>query len=156
MKKLKKVKFTTEKGETKELIFQPITEKLGTEEFACDKCCPYSQEVCAKLRNPRKESDPNSSFLEFCGELGLQEGDDPEIINYVPAEGTIENNLWDIKTVFDTLMVPNRFVRLSDVIDSVCQGSCPLYNKEHSRCVESNDMCILQDLIKKSNHGNNE
>ena len=154
VEKLRNVKIDTEKGE-RILQFRPVESLPDGRRWDCDTVCPYGGKICRRLIDPRNPNDPNSDFMNFCSDLGEDENADPKdkvLQTYIPVKGTLEENLYDIGNFYKTLIEKNGFVRITDVIDGVCSDTCPMWNKEHSKCSPSNGACILQDLLKNQNY----
>ena len=148
MGKSKRIKISTVNG-PRYLVFKPI--HLETEdEHACDHCSYFGK--CDKFLNPETPDDKESSFMEFCSDLGIpsEEGEavDKEILSYIPQEGTLEENISDLADVYQALIKKKGYVSLGKVIDCICKDTCPLYNEEHSNCSSKNSLCLLEDLIK--------
>lgn len=152
-KKLKRVKVMTQKGE-RVLVFRPIKD-IPTEQVICETECPYGK-ICDKIIDPRNPNNPDFKFTDFCGDLGeiMEEESESEksknedLTEYVPVEGTIEENLYDFPDIFQTLIEKNPMVRISDVIDKCCSSWCDSYTKDHSNCNTKNKLCIMHDLFK--------
>lgn len=145
-RKIKKVRINTPEG-VKYLTYKPVhVEDLG---MVCDKCPYYGK--CDKFLNPETPDDKESSFQEFCADLGTLNESDEELKKYCPKEGTLEDNLSDLPDVYEVLVKGGGYVKLADVIDVVCKDTCPYWNSKHTDCKSTNNFCILEDLIKKSN-----
>ena len=157
VEKIIKVPITLENGDKRTLLFQVIPDidlDDGGSVFSCDKVCPYGLAVCQNLKNPLKLDDPLESFLEFCSNLPVAEegvGDD-RLVNFMPVEGTIEENLYDVDNVYQDLIKKNHLVGINEVIDSVCKDTCMMYTEQHDKCSPRNSMCFLQDLLKNKNY----
>ena len=163
----KRVKVDTPKGE-RYLTFrhvQSLITKDGENKVVgvdCDKQCPYGK-ICEFFPDPRHLGDKNYAFCDFCADSGKDidaEGADgslhtDELKAYVPEERTIENNLGDVfPEITDIIQEKNPLIRLSTVIDGVCEGLCSMYNKEHTECNVCNGLCLLHGLftgIRKEN-----
>lgn len=87
MKKLKTVKVPTSNGE-KVVVFRPI-EEIPTSHLICDKECPYGK-CCSFIPDPRDPGNEELSFIDFCNDLGANEGEDSDLTSMVPKEGTLE------------------------------------------------------------------
>lgn len=166
MNKLRKVVVDTPKGK-RFLTFRPIIEteeeiqsKDGTIVRACDAggACPYGKIVCENLKDPRNPDDPEVNFMDFCANVGeyfvTEPGEEKSDVktedlseNYVPADGTLEENLFDIDNYYQTLIEKKRLVKISDVIDCFCPDTCPFYDKDHTQCTPTNEICTLLNLI---------
>lgn len=156
-RKEKRVKINTPNG-VRYLTYKPAIIRVDDEgneikELICNQCSYYKK--CDKFLNPETPADKESSFQEFCSDLGTPtEGNskiDTSLIDYIPVEGTLEENISDLQDVYEVLIKKNGFVKLVDIIDCVCKESCPYWNKEHTDCKSTNEFCLLEDLIKKSN-----
>lgn len=159
-KKLKHVIIDTPKGK-RSLTFAPITLDENTKSnivgVACDKICPYGIKVCECLKDPMNPDDENRNFIDFCSNVGQffvkdDDKDDTDTLenlteNYMPAEGTLEENLYDIDNFFEKAIKEKNLVKIGDVIDSVCPDACIFYNKEHSACTSTNEICMLHNLL---------
>jgi hypothetical protein len=149
MEKLKKVSFETPKGK-RHLIFSD----KGLLDKKEDKCscdpdgrCPYGEKACEAMRNPMAPDDKDQNFMDFC--VNVEELD-KDLMGWIPIEGTVEENVPDlIGDYFDTLREDGGYVKLNDVIDGICSDACPLYNKEHSDCTTTNEICMIHNLLKK-------
>ena len=152
MDKLRKIKIETPNG-VRYLTFRPVVKLPEETKLACDSVCPIGGKICRKLRDPRNPEDKDSCFMDFCSNLG--EGDDKEngiLMQYRPENGTVEENLYDIDNVYDVLIKNNGYVKITEVIDSVCKDTCPMWCADHSKCNVSNNMCLLQDLLKNNRY----
>jgi hypothetical protein len=155
IEKLRRVKVETENG-TRYLQFRPVVKMPEGRKMACDTVCPYGGKLCSKLRDPSCSDDEESSFMDFCANLGDDDdAKNKDLQTYIPEAGTIEENLYDFQNVYEVLIKNNGYVRVTDVIDSVCSDTCPLYNKEHSKCSPKNNTCLLQDLLANANYNPN-
>lgn len=145
--KLKRVKVDTPKG-SRALVFRPVT-NIPTGGLICDSECPYC-EICDKLPDPRNPKDDNFRFIDFCGDIGMEysNSNKDEGGDLVPIEGTIENNLLDIFDNYQEILKSNPMVKLSDVIDKLCQNWCDRYNEKHSNCKSDYKLCIIRELFK--------
>lgn len=150
--KIVKVKIETPKG-IKYLDYIDkkayMTDKqLGDIRNVCTcETCPYGIELCRYLIDPRYPTIINRRFSDFCGTGNT------ELANfgdYVPVKGTLEDNLNDIEDFYKTLIRANPTVKLTDVIDKVCDGGCDMYKPDHSECTYSNNFCILRNLFKNN------
>ena len=139
--------------------FKPMSESgMAPEDLLCEKVCPLN-EVCNRLKDPRNLEDETATFNDFC----LAVGGDPdksaeEILNdestenLMPVIEDVLNYLEDQdKDLYREIINANPYVRLSDVIDSVCGPDgydCSMYNKDHSNCTRTNGLCILKRIFK--------
>jgi hypothetical protein len=152
MEKIKRVKVSTEKGD-RYLVFRPVTDK--DVENVCLEVCPYGEKICTALRDPRDPENPKRKFTDFCGNLGILEDDednDKTLKDYVPVRGTLEQALPDFDSIYQTIIKDNGYVRVQEVIDSACDGFCPLYKEDHSECSPKNTGCFLRGLLKNCNY----
>lgn len=149
MLKARIIKVQTPKGE-RQLTFIQSPRAKAELEVCCEEVCPYGN-ICEKIRDPRNPSDPNSSLLTLCCELGLGDGDDESLQQLFPAPRTIEENLADFPDIFQQLTEKNPYVPVKDVIDSVCSKFCDYYEPNCSNCTSKNLSCILHDLFKAKN-----
>lgn len=152
-RKIKRVKINTPNG-VRYLTYKPaVVNEENSKDLLCTQCSYYGK--CDKFLNPETPDDKESSFQEFCSELGTpsEEGQkvDIQLIDYIPEDGTLEENISDLQDAYEVLIKKNGYVKVTDVIDCVCKESCPLWNEEHTECKSSNEFCLLEDLIKKSN-----
>lgn len=148
--KVKKFRIETEKG-TRALEFRPVPKAPGGAQIVCTTACPYGVKVCSHLIDPRHPNDKLYSFQDFCCGIGRNEDattENEDELSYVPASGTLEANLYDVSDCFQNLISENKFVKVNEVIDAICQDTCPNWNKDHTECNTSNHMCILYDLFK--------
>lgn len=136
--KILRVVVKLKNGEERRLTFEGSeTESINYN--VCEKKCPYGKEICDRLSDPRSNG-PEMKFSDFCTELG--EGYD----SVWPKEGTIEENLGDL---YQDLLKTNAYVKLGDVVDSICSGGfCELYREDHELCTQGNELCILKSIIR--------
>ena len=144
MKKLKTVKVPTSNGE-KVVVFRPI-EDIPTSHLICDKECPYGK-CCSFIPDPRDPGNEELSFIDFCNDLGANEGEDSDLTSMVPKEGTLEEIFKDQPDILQKIAGNKKLVYLDEVIDKCCPDICEYYNKEHSECTLENKMCILRGLF---------
>ena len=150
VRKRKRLKVEGENGEIFYFNFKPLS-NVGEDEVVCETRCSYG-DICDKIRDPRALSDPESSFQDFCGELG--ELDNPEDCNIIPVPGTLEEGFREHKDIFSTLVEKNPTIRINDVIESICStGWCGDYSEDHCNCLSSNKSCLLHDLFLKPEKG---
>ena len=154
--KYKSIKCKTPRG-IRNLSYKPVsikdTEDDDEKSLVCHHCTYLGK--CDKFKHPETPEDENSTFQEFCSDLGLDVDRgtfDVSIMNYVPVEGTLEENLSDLPDAYQALIAKGGYVKLNRVIDIVCKDSCPFWNEEHTECKTSNNLCILEDLIKPEEH----
>lgn len=77
----------------KKLSFEaPNKELLEKGVELCEDLCPLSV-VCEVIRNPRKPDNVDSSFMNLCCELGVKDGRDKKLMEYIPSPGTIDTVL---------------------------------------------------------------
>jgi len=145
--KVKNVKVETSKG-TRQLTFVPALGNDEPDKLICDSTCPYGPEICRLLKDPTHPDDPDFSFMDFCGNLGAEEGSDKDLGAYVPMEGTLEANLCDFPEIYQVLNAKNPMVRLDKVINCVCADTCDMYCEDHSMCRPDNSACFLIELLK--------
>lgn len=143
--KFRKVKIKTKLGD-RYLTFKPVKVEDFENGYICETDCPYGEKICGRLRNPEVPDDETQSFMDFCSNLDLE---DKTMELYVPIEGTLESNLFDLDDVNKELINNRELVSVKEVIDSVCDGMCDLYDKTHCNCKMTNPTCLLQDLFKK-------
>lgn len=138
-----KKKKVVEVGE-KTFTFQPAGYRDGV--YDCELVCPYAK-YCEHLPDPRPEmKDEKSSFLNFCGSVGELEGLDG---NYIPVDGTIEENFKDDEDVINQLIYKGLgMVNVTEIVDEVCSGFCDQYDETHSNCKSCNAGCILNKLLR--------
>ena len=141
----KYVEVQTEKG-TRKLRFAHVGDMKAPEENICNTKCPY-RKICEEIPDPRCPQNKDKTFIDFCGELGGGENDDPELVNSVPVKGTLEKAFEHDTDVFQALIKRDPMVHVKDVIESVCQGWCDNYNENYSNCNECNATCILNGLF---------
>lgn len=149
-RKIKRVKINTPNG-VRFINYKPVVVDENKKELVCNEC-PYFRK-CETIMNPEKPDDPESTFQEFCSEIGTsKDGEkvDTTLMQCIPEEGTLEENLGDLPDIYQHLIAKKGYVKLENVIDCVCKESCPYWNEEHTECKTSNELCFLQDLIKKS------
>lgn len=155
VEKLKRVRIETPEG-PKFITFRPVTELPEGKKIACDCVCPYGGKVCSRLKDPSAPDDPESTFMDFCANLGDDLDEKNRVLaTYMPSPGTLEENLPDWNNVYNVLIKENGYVRVTDVIDSACSDTCPMYDPEHSKCSPENRACLLQDLLKNKNFNPN-
>lgn len=156
--KLRAFKVITPIG-PRNVVFEVETELKNS--VICENC-PYFN-VCNELPYPGRlegvkydeggDDDSDKTFMDFCNEVTLLAQDlkvDPDVGDLRPKEGTIEENLSDILDPYKKLAQDNnRYVKLSSVIDSICDGICPVYDPSHCNCgMTSNRFCILRTLFQ--------
>ena len=157
--KLRAFKVNTPIG-PRNVVFEVETELKNS--VICESC-PYFN-TCNVLPYPGRlegadyegmpvEDDKEKTFMDFCNEVTLLAQDlkvDPDIGDLRPKEGTIEENLSDVLDPYKRLAQDNnRYVKLSSVIDSICDGICPVYDPSHCNCgMASNRFCILRTLFQ--------
>lgn len=158
LKKLKKVKVMTPKGE-RYLTFAPV-DSVPVDDIVCTTKCPYGK-ICDKLIDPRNpDKFDEYVFTDFCSELGLLnldnsggstgENNEENLLCMVPVKGTIEEAFSkDYPDIFTQIIDKNPLVNVKDFIDSVCSGWCGSYNSEYSNCKSSNKLCMLNGLFMK-------
>lgn len=154
-RKFKKAKVVIP-GETKEryILVQKYQPKDADDvSYGACESCPYGTRVCTILKDPQHPDDKYATFQDYCGNLGNKEADpaNQELVGgYYPVEGTIEDNLGDTEDVYQSLISKNPYVKISDLIDRVCDGECSFYRKDHSLCKKTNDLCLLQNVLKNN------
>lgn len=156
--KLRAFKVNTPIG-PRNVVFEVETELKNS--VICENC-PYFN-ICNELPYPGRlegvtyeeggDDDSDKTFMDFCNEVTLRAQDlkiDPDVGDLRPKEGTIEENLSDILDPYKKLAQDNnRYVKLSSVIDSICDGICPVYDPSHCNCgMTSNRFCILRTLFQ--------
>ncbi|MBP3732376.1 MAG: hypothetical protein J6I84_03940 [Bacilli bacterium] len=153
-KKIKRIKAEGENGKSFYFKFKPLF-NVAQDELICETRCPYSQ-ICDNIRDPRALSDPERAFSDFCGELG--ETENPEILNMIPCDGSLEEGFKDEKDIFEQLIKENPTIRLNDMIEKVCStGWCDDYSEDHVNCKACNQSCLMRDLfIKVGTEGEGE
>ena len=111
IEKLRRVKVETENG-TRYLQFRPVVKMPEGRKMACDTVCPYGGKLCSKLRDPSCPDDEESSFMDFCANLGDDDdAKNKDLQTYIPEAGTIEENLYDFQNVYEVLIKNNGYVR---------------------------------------------
>lgn len=154
VKKLKTIDVETPSG-VKKVQMVPVL--LDTSENApeltdtiCTVCCPYGS-ICDKLRDPRCPSDDRKTLNDWCNDISMdgKKIEATDLAMYCPAEGSIEQLYEDDDDSMKQLLRLNPSVKLSTLIDTVCCDFCDMYNKEHSNCTYSNEMCICRGLFSK-------
>lgn len=157
--KLRAFKINTLSG-PRNVVFEVETEL--TNSVICESC-PYFH-LCNVMPYPGRldevkyentDDSNDKTFMDFCNEVTLyaQElGIEPSIGDLRPKAGTIEENLSDIIDPYKKLAQDdNRYVKLSSVIDSICEGICPVYDPSHCNCgMSSNRFCILRTLFQNN------
>lgn len=154
MNKLKRVKVSTPDGD-KYIMFRPVIE-LPSDKLICVSDCPYG-EICGKLPDPRDPQNKELCFADFCNSLGEGEGEDEELVGFVPVDGELEKVFLFDKDILKVMIKDeNPMYRLSDIINKCCPGVCDLYSPDYEHCTIKNKMCLLRGLfIKESFKGNN-
>ena len=122
----------------------------------CEGDCVYER-VCSLLPDPERPNEfKRWRFCDFCTRIGdMADNTDggQELKRMCPVPGTLENELGDIyPRILEVVQEKNPIVYLSDVIDSICEFQCDMYDKEHSQCGKGNSLCLLQDLFLKGRH----
>lgn len=145
--KIRLVKVMTPKGE-RTLVFRPVNKAVDG--IICDTVCPYG-DLCSKIIDPRNPDNPKLKFTDFCGDLGEDsENEENDLTEYIPVEGTIEENLYDFPDIFQTLIKNDPVVKVSDIIEKFCKDWCDSYDEEHTGCVSKNKLCMLHNLFKNN------
>lgn len=153
MEKIKRIKVVTSNGD-RYLVFRPVLDNHN--EISCLSVCPYGPKICGSLRDPRDPENPDKTFLDFCGNLGIiDDEENKDYKDYVPVEGTIEQVFPEYEDVYQNIIKENGYVRMTNVIDAVCDGVCGLYNDCHSACSPSNGSCMLHSLLKSCHYNPN-
>lgn len=154
MKKYKTVEVMTSKGPR--LLQYMYGERSASADQPINTCeadCQYFK-VCRLLPDPENlDAYDRYRFCDFCGRKGdlAQTEEDREIRKMVPVPGCLENELGDVMPkILEVVKEKNPLVYLSDVIDSVCEFQCDMYDPQHSQCGAGNSMCLLQDLFIKA------
>ena len=85
------------------------------------------------------------------------EGEDEELVGFVPVDGELEKVFLFDKDILKVMIKDeNPMYRLSDIINKCCPGVCDLYSPDYEHCTIKNKMCLLRGLfIKESFKGNN-
>ena len=155
VKKLKTIDVETPSG-IKKVQMVPVL--LDTSENApeltdtvCSVCCPYGS-ICDKLRDPRCPENPKQTLNDWCNDVSMDKEKvaATELAMYCPAEGSIEQLYEGDSDAMKQLLNLNPSVKLNTLIDTVCCGFCDMYNKEHTNCTFSNEMCICRGLFSKT------
>jgi hypothetical protein len=145
-KKLRKLEVVGDDGKKRFFKFQPMLKELSEEQLVCDYCS-YS-EICDKIKNPKALNDADSTFEDFCSELG--ELENPENLNLFPVQGSLEEGFKEDFDIFQELIKYNPTIRVNDLIESVCAtGWCEDYSEDHCNCSANNKSCLLYDLFIK-------
>jgi hypothetical protein len=145
-KKFKRLEVVGDDGKKRFFKFQPMLKELSEDQLVCDYCS-YS-EICDKIKNPRTLNDQDSTFEDFCSEIG--ELENPENLNLYPVPGSLEEGFKEDFDIFQELIKKNPTVRVNDLVESVCSsGWCDDYSEDHCNCKASNKSCLLNDLFIK-------
>lgn len=133
-----------------------IHEKDESENFiVCEHCSYYN--VCNRLPHPEEPENKDKSFADFCYIQTSDLEKSPSSGDFIPKAGTIEENLTDLCDPYRDLALDNHsYVKLSDVIDTVCSDVCPDYDVSHCNCGASNKFCFLSQLFENKKSKNNE
>jgi hypothetical protein len=144
------------KGKKFTFRFYPVFDDIDNpEQIFCTSCPLYS--FCDLIPYPCDVDNEEATFQDFCIQTGDKEYQ--EVLN----EDKLENLVPDFSDalvftkyvnsdIFQKIVEKDPYVRLSDVIDSVCgpEGyTCPSYNEQHTECTASNGLCILKRIFIK-------
>ena len=113
--------------------------------------------MCNRLPHPEEPDNKEKSFMDFCYAMTSDLEKGPAVGDYIPKEGTIEENLADIADPYKSFAQDEHaYVKLGTVIDTVCDEVCPDYDPSHCNCGIENKFCILRKLFKNNNVKNEE
>ena len=126
-----------------------LEKREGEDSFVCT-FCPYFN-ICNRIPNPEEPDNKDKTFMDFCYNTTSDLENGPASGDYIPKEGTIEENLADVCDPYKNLATDEHaYVKLSDVIDNVCSDVCPDFDKSHCNCGIENKFCILRQLFKNN------
>ena len=143
--KMKKREVKLEDGQVLKLTVIDLKAE-GPETLICNQCS--YRNICSEIPDPNCPDDKDRSLIDFCGELGTAPDEDADLINAIPAPGSLERVFeGKSESVFKALINKNPLVHLQDVISKVCSGWCDDYDEEFTKCNECNSSCMLHDLF---------
>lgn len=110
--------------------------------------CPYFH-ICNRLPHPECPDSKDKTFMDFCYNKTSDIENGPETGDFIPKEGTIEENLADIADPYKSFATDEHaYVKLSTVIDNICSEVCPDFDPSHCNCSIENKFCLLRQLFK--------
>lgn len=147
--KLRKIKVKTPKGE-RELLFTKYNLPTTEGRIPCTDKCPYA-EICDYVPHPEDPENPDVSFIDFCGGVGLEDPEH-EDLDLIPKDGSIEKAMADLMKpdVYQKILENKRLVSIDTVVDNFCSGWCDYYTPDHSNCRMDNMSCLMRDVFIKS------
>ena len=133
-----------------------VYEKREGDNFTICEFCPYFN-LCGRLPHPEDPENTEKTFMDFCYDATSDLDNGPAVGDFIPREGTIEENLADLADPYKKLAQDeHEYVKLSTIIDTVCADVCPEFDPSHSNCSVTNKFCILRQLFKNKKKKENE
>lgn len=131
------------KKENKEGNYEKITVHLVDEGLKFEYIKSYDNFICSKCsyNNCCEDLSVPGKYKTLYGVCKNM------FINGYPVEKTWENSINGAKRSLREEVISNKYVKLSEVVDTVCKDICLFYDKDYSLC-DNNEFCLFKDLIK--------